>query len=106
MPRNGVFPALQGDDGWTIIPSDTENVIDDENNPEAYTFCFLHNPSTTDTVAARVLPAAAPDDDDRAIDVSVGPGGTCPIAIKRLYATDPVVAEGDFTAFVSGQRTA
>jgi len=105
MARNGVFPALQADDGWSLSSSDTDNVIDDANNPANYTFCVLHKPSTSETIAARVLPAAAPDDDSRAIDVAVGPGGTCPIAIKRLYATDPTVASGTFTAFVSGQRT-
>jgi hypothetical protein len=104
MARKGVFPAIQGDDGWIITPSDTINVKDDPNNPGDYEFVFLHNPSITDAISVRVLPAAAPDDDDRAIDVGIAATGTCPIAVKRIYATDPVVAEGDLTAFVSGQR--
>jgi hypothetical protein len=104
MARKGVFPALQGDDAWIPVPSDTVNIASDPNNPADYAFCFLHNPSTTTAVAARVLPAAADDDDDLAVDVAIPACGTLPLAIKRLYATDPVVAEGDLTAFVSGQR--
>jgi hypothetical protein len=104
MARKAIFPAPQADDGWSLTSSDTVNVKGDASNPNDYEFCYLHNPSTTTTKAARVLPAAAPDDDARAIDVSVPPGGSCPIAIKRLYATDPVVATGDFTAFVGGSK--
>jgi hypothetical protein len=104
MSRKGVFPALQADDAFTPVPSDTVNIADDENNPQAYAFCFLHNPSTTDAVAVRVLPAAAADDDNLAVDISIPACGTHPLAVKRIFATDPSVAEGDLTALVSGQR--
>src|SRR5690606_36532272 len=108
--RKGVFPALQADDSWTPEPSDTVDIKDDPNNPAGYEFCFLHNPSLDTAVQARVLPAAATladaedNIDNYAVDICIPAGATHPLAIKRLYATNPSVSEGDLTALVSGQR--
>jgi hypothetical protein len=104
MPRKGVFPALQADDGFIPIPSDTVNVKDDDNNPQAYEFVFLHNPDTAAAITVRVLPAASDNDDDLAVTIAIPACGVFPLAVKRIYATTPTVAEGDVIALASGQR--
>lgn len=80
-------PSLQAADAFTIQPSDTDNIVEDSNNVEEYTFCYVHNPSAGGTV--RVLPADAPNDDARAVTIYIPQGGTSQIMVKRVYLTTP-----------------
>jgi len=99
-----VYPSLQANHAFIPVPSDTVNVISDENNTKEFSFCFIHNPDSAAAITVRVLPAGAPDDDDFAVTIAIPACGTSPLAVKRIYATTPTVAEGDVIAFVGTQR--
>lgn len=94
---------------FSVTPSDTADIKDDAANPGDYSFCVLHNPGASD-VSVRVLPAAAKlfgaitDMDDLAVTISVPAGGVNMLAVRRVYATDPVVAAGALIAYVGLQR--
>lgn len=104
-----VFPAIQATECFIVTPSDTVDIKDDPNNPREYAFCFLHNPSLTDNIEVRVIPAGATTQGaevitDFAVTIGIPACGTSPLAVKRVFATSPVVAEGDVIAFVGKQR--
>jgi hypothetical protein len=103
-----VFPTIQASVAFDITPSDTLNIKDDPNNTgpasAKFAFCFLKNPSLTDAVEVRVLPADAPDDDAYAVTIGVAACATDPLAVKRVYATSPTRAEGDVIAYIGKQR--
>jgi len=98
------FPGLQASIAFYIVPSDTVDVKDDANNPAEYPFVFLHNPGSSAEV--RVLPAGmgAGESDANAVTIYIPQGTTCPLAVRRVYATDPVTAEDALIGFVSKQR--
>ena len=103
-----VFPSIQASAAFVITPSDTDNIIEDPNNTgptnSKFAFCFIKNPSLTDAVEVRVLPADAPDDDNYAVTIGIAACSTDSLAVKRVYATSPTVTEGDVIAYIGKQR--
>jgi hypothetical protein len=99
-----VFPAIQATHAYSITPSDTVDVKDDAANLDDATCVFLHNPGTGVTV--RVLPAGSPAGtaDANAVTIYIAQGATCPLAVRRVYATTPATSAGDFLGFYSKQR--
>jgi hypothetical protein len=86
-----VFPGIQATDAFVIVPSDTVNIKDDANNTNDFPFVFIHNPTTGGLV--KVLPAGQTGT-EVPVSVYIPEGGSCPLAVKRVYATSPVPPTG------------
>lgn len=97
-----MFPALQATHGYSITPSDTVDVKDDVANIDDAKFVFLHNPGTT-TIDARVQPAGHKSS-DTPITIQIPSGAVFPLAVRRVYATAPVVLTGELIGLYSKQR--
>lgn len=90
-----MFPALQGTDGFTIIPSDTVNIVADANNIKTIPHVYVHNPSPGGQV--KVLFAGSPTDVPQTIYLPQG--AIFPTPVKRVFATSPVPPTGLIALF-------
>lgn len=97
-----MFPALQATHAFSITPSDTTDIKDDAANTLNSGFCFLHNPGTA-TIDVRVQPAGH-NSSDTPVTIQIASGAVFPLAVRRVYATAPVVAAGELIGLVSKQR--
>ena len=79
MARKSIPGKLAFEDAFAITPSDSADMV----SPQGYTNCYVHNPSTGGSV--KVTPAASVD--GTAVTVYIAQGATCPLAVKRVWAT-------------------
>lgn len=101
-----MFPAIQASFAYSVTPNDNADVKDDTANPDDAPFIFLHNPGTS-TIDVRVMPAgqsSAAANVGAAVTIQIPSGAVFPLAVRRVYATSPVVNAGELIGLYSKQR--
>lgn len=83
MARKSIPGKLAFEDAFALTPNDSNDIITHAGNTQGYASCYVHNPSTGGSV--KVTPAASVD--GTAVTVYIAQGATCPLAVKRVWAT-------------------